>query len=175
MKMQKFILLRGHQGSGKSTFASEKIAEFQNAYPQAKIYHIENDKELTDANGMYQFNTKKLAAAQQKGMATLKNALKFGQQNQTTNILIINSNTYQKANACLTLLDLANKYGFKTEVYRLHNFYPNLHRVPEHEVLAAYHRLNQNRVRNEIHVPATCPISAEQQAEIDEMENFQAA
>ena len=48
----KFILLRGHQGSGKSTFASEKIAEFQNAYPQAKIYHIENDKELTDANGM---------------------------------------------------------------------------------------------------------------------------
>ena len=47
--------------------------------------------------------------------------------------------------------------------------------MPEHEVLAAYHRLNQNRVRNEIHVPATCPISAEQQAEIDEMEKFQAA
>ena len=108
MKMQKFILLRGHQGSGKSTFASEKIAEFQNAYPQAKIYHIENDKELTDANGMYQFNTEKLVAAQQKGMATLKNALKFGQQNQTTDILIINSNTNQKASVCRTLLDLAN-------------------------------------------------------------------
>ena len=27
--MQKFILLRGHQGSGKSTFAEQKIAEFQ--------------------------------------------------------------------------------------------------------------------------------------------------
>ena len=140
---------------------AKKIVEFQNAYPQAKIYHIENDKELTDANGMYQFNTEKLVAAQQKGMATLKNALKFGQQNQTTDILIINSNTNQKASVCRTLLDLANKYGFETEVYRLHNFYPNLHCVPENEVLAAYHRLNQNCVKNEIDVPATCPISAE--------------
>ena len=48
--MQKFILLRGHQGSGKSTFAEQKIAEFQKDFLNAQIVHIENDKELTDEN-----------------------------------------------------------------------------------------------------------------------------
>lgn len=42
--MQKFILLLGHQGSGKSTFSTEKIAQFQREYPQTIIHHIENDK-----------------------------------------------------------------------------------------------------------------------------------
>lgn len=167
--MQKFILLRGHQGSGKSTFAEQKIAEFQKEFPNAQIVHIENDKELTDENGVYRFSREALAQAQQKGMVVLKNTLKFGQQYKQNPILIINSNTNQKANACRSLLDLAKKFGFETEVYRLHNFYPNLHHVPENDVLAAYFRLNQNRVKGEIHVPAEQPISAAQQATIDEM------
>ena len=135
--MQKFILLRGHQGSGKSTFAEQKIAEFQKEFPNAQIVHIENDKELTDENGVYRFSREALAQAQQKGMVVLKNTLKFGQQHKQNPILIINSNTNQKANACRSLLDLAKKFGFETEVYRLHNFYPNLHNVPENDVLAA--------------------------------------
>ena len=170
--MQKFILLRGHQGSGKSTFAEQKIAEFQKEFPNAQIVHIENDKELTDENGVYHFSREALVQAQQKGMAVLKNTLKFGQQHKQNPILIINSNTNQKANACRSLLDLAKKFVFETEVYRLHNFYPNLHNVPENDVLAAYFRLNQNRVKGEIHVPAEQPISAAQQAAIDEMGEF---
>lgn len=51
--MQKFVLIRGHQGSGKSTYAAKLIAEFQQTYPDAKVVHIENDKELTDENGVY--------------------------------------------------------------------------------------------------------------------------
>lgn len=172
MKMQKFILLRGHQGSGKSTFAEQKIAEFQKEFPNAQIVHIENDKELTDENGVYRFSREALAQAQQKGMVVLKNTLKFGQQHKQNPILIINSNTNQKANACRSLLDLAKKFGFETEVYRLHNFYPNLHNVPENDVLAAYFRLNQNRVKGEIHVPAEQPISAAQQAAIDKIGKF---
>ena len=46
--MHLFILIRGHQGAGKSTFAQEKIAEFKQQYPQAHIFHIENDIEMTD-------------------------------------------------------------------------------------------------------------------------------
>ena len=42
--MQKFILLRGHQGSGKSTYAAELIVQFKNEHPNAQIVHIENDK-----------------------------------------------------------------------------------------------------------------------------------
>lgn len=170
--MQKFILLRGHQGSGKSTFAAEKIAQFQREYPQAIIYHIENDKELTDEQGVYRWSPEAVEKAIQKGTATFKNALKFGQQHRHTDILIINSNTNQKANACRALLDLARKNHFETEVYRLHNFYPNAHNVPESEVLAAYQRLNENRVKGEIHVPAALPISAAQQAILDEMATF---
>ena len=111
--MQKFILLRGHQGSGKSTFAEQKIAEFQKEFPNAQIVHIENDKELTDENGVYRFSREALAQAQQKGMVVLKNTLKFGQQHKQKPILIINSNTNQKANACRSLLDLAKNSVLK--------------------------------------------------------------
>lgn len=65
--MQKFILLRGHQGSGKTTHAAELIAQFQHAHPNAQIVHIENDQELTNANGEYQWSSEALAAAQEKG------------------------------------------------------------------------------------------------------------
>ena len=41
--MQKFILIRGHQGSGKSTFAEQKAAEFKAKYRDAEIVRIEND------------------------------------------------------------------------------------------------------------------------------------
>ena len=33
--MQKFILLRGHEGAGKTTYAARLIAQFQRDYPQA--------------------------------------------------------------------------------------------------------------------------------------------
>ena len=72
--------------------------------------------------------------------------LKIRRQNPNHNILIIHSNTNQKASRCRHLLDLAKKSGFETEIYRMHNFYPNLHGVKEHDVLAAYIKLNQNRV-----------------------------
>ena len=78
--MQKFILLRGHQGSGKTTHAAELIAQFQHAHPNAQIVHIENDQELTNANGEYQWSSEALAAAQEKGRARFKTALKQGQQ-----------------------------------------------------------------------------------------------
>lgn len=168
--MQKYILLRGHQGSGKSTFAQEKIQAFQRDFPNAHIFHIENDLEMTDENGIYHFSNENVAKAREKGLNTTKFALKLGQKQPETPILIINSNTNQKASACRHLLDLAKKHHFKTEVYRLHNFYPNIHRVPEYEVLSAYIRLNNNALKEEIHVAAVAPISAEIQKIVDEMQ-----
>ena len=112
--MQKFILLRGHQGSGKSTYAAELIAQFQQAYPNAQIIHIENDQELTNEHGEYQWSREALAAAQEKGRARFKTALKQGQQHPERDILIINSNTNQKATACIPMLQGARKHGFQT-------------------------------------------------------------
>lgn len=171
--MQKFILLRGHQGSGKSTYAAELIAQFQQAHPNAQIVHIENDQELTNERGEYQWSREALAAAQEKGRARFKTALKQGQQHPERDILIINSNTNQKANACIAMLQAARKHGFQTEVYRLHNFLPNHHNVDESSVLAAYIRLNQNPLRDEIHVPAVQAMSPEQHAQIQAMTQFQ--
>ena len=79
--MQKFILLRGHQGSGKSTFAHEKIKAFQEQYPDAEIVHIENDLWMTDKNGNYQFTVEGIEQAQRKGQTMMLNACKRAKQN----------------------------------------------------------------------------------------------
>ena len=139
--MQKFILIRGHQGSGKSTFAEQKAAEFKAQYPDAEVVRIENDVFITDEYGEYRWSGEAVDKAQKRGNALMTETLRLGRQNPNRNILIINSNTNQKASRCRHLLDLAKKSGFETEVYRLHNFYPNLHGVKEHDVLAAYIKL----------------------------------
>ena len=168
--MQKFILIRGHQGSGKSTFAEQKAAEFKAQYPDAEVVRIENDLFITDEYGEYRWSGEAVDKAQKRGNALMTETLRLGRQNPNRNILIINSNTNQKASRCRHLLDQAEKSGFETEVYRLHNFYPNLHGVKEHDVLAAYIKLNKNRVANEIHVDAVQPANAEQLEKIEQMQ-----
>ena len=168
--MQKFILIRGHQGSGKSTFAEQKAAEFKAQYPDAEVVHIENDLFITDEYGEYRWSGEAVDKAQKRGNALMTETLRLGRQNPNRNILIINSNTNQKASRCRHLLDQAEKSGFETEIYRLHNFYPNLHGVKEHDVLAAYIKLNQNRVANEIHIEAMQPANAEQLEKIEQMQ-----
>ena len=129
--MQKFILIRGHQGSGKSTFAEQKAAEFKAQYPDAEVVRIENDVFITDEYGEYRWSGEAVDKAQKRGNALMTETLRLGRQNPNRNILIINSNTNQKASRCRHLLDQAEKSSFETEVYRLHNFYPNLHGVKE--------------------------------------------
>ena len=157
--MQRFILLRGHQGSGKSTFADELMAQFAKDYPNALIVRIENDLLLTDDEGNYNWSPERLDKAQSQGLAMMKQALKTGQANPNQDILIINSNTNQKSSACVHLLQMARKHGFDTQVYRLHNFFDNTHNVKERDVLSAYVKLNQNRLRDEIHVAAIQPMN----------------
>ena len=168
--MQKLILIRGHQGSGKSTFAEQKAAEFAKQYPDAEIIRIENDLLLTDENGVYRWSGEAVDKAQKQGNAMMRNALIAGRANPVRPILIINSNTNQKASRCHHLLDWAAKHGFHTEAYRLHNFFPNQHGVKERDVLAAYVKLNHNPLPGEIHIEAVQPASAAQLAQIEQMQ-----
>ena len=121
--MQKFILIRGHQGSGKTTFAKQKLTEFAEKFPHATIIHLENDLLLTDENGVYRWSGDLVDKAQSQNLATFKNALKQGQQNPSQDILIVNSNTNQKSSACIHLITMAKRFGFDVEIYRLHNFF----------------------------------------------------
>lgn len=150
--MQKFILIRGHQGSGKTTFAKQKIADFQHQYPNADIIHLENDILLTDEQGHYHWTPERVDKAQRQNLATFKQKLKYGQQYPHQNILIVNSNTNQKSSSCIHLIQIAKKFGFNVEIYRLHNFFDNLHRVKITDVLSAYVNLNNNPLANEIHI-----------------------
>ena len=75
--MRKFIVVRGHAGSGKTTFAKEKIKEFKNEYPQAQIYHLENDMFLTDEAEIYTWSPKLLEEAKRKVAREIKQAYKL--------------------------------------------------------------------------------------------------
>lgn len=151
--MQKFILLRGHEGAGKSTFAQQKIGEFKQHHANSHIILLDNDLYLLNENGVYCFDFERFAQAHQKDKERFQAALQFGQCNPTSNILIINANPNQKAKACYTQLQQAQSYGFITEIYRLHYFFDNVHGVSQDDVNRSYIRLNNNPVEGEIHIP----------------------
>ena len=150
--MQKFILLRGHEGSGKSVFAQAKIAEFLRVYPNAEIVHIDNDLALTDAAGRYRFDFAAFAQAHRSNMEKQAAAFARGRQNPQRAMLVINANPNQKRKTCETMLVAARDHGFITETYRLHHFYPNVHNVSPADVAKSYERLNANPVAGEIHI-----------------------
>lgn len=167
--MQKFILLRGHEGSGKSTFAREKIAAFLCDYPQAVIVHLDNDLALLDKYGVYHFDFEQFAVAHRRNMAAQQAAFEWGRRYPHRAMLIINANPNQKAKTCFRQLDAAKSHGFVCEVYRLHNFFDNLHQVSQAEVLRGYRRLNENPVAGERHIAPVCGMNAEQKALFEQM------
>lgn len=152
--MKKFILLRGHEGSGKSTFALEKIAQFQHDYPQAFIVHIDNDQLLLDENGVYHFEFEAFTQAHRNNMAKQQATFDLALQEPNRDILLINANPNQKSSTCQLFLEQARACGFICEIYRLHNFFQNLHQVQEEDVLRSFLRLQNNPIDGEIHVPA---------------------
>lgn len=161
--MQQFILIRGHQGSGKTTFATQKINEFKQKYPKAHITHIENDLLLTDPQGNYHWSPEALNKAQHTSAQLMKSACQSALQHPHIPTLIINSNTNQNASACLKLIELAKEHHLNTTTYRLQNFFPNQHHVDATDVLAAYHRIQQQPLAEENLIPAIQHISAELQ------------
>ena len=150
--MQKFILLRGHECSGKSTFSRTQIRQFQENFPDAHIIHIDNDLALTDKNGVYHFDFEKFAQAHRDNMATQQAAFAQGQREPHRPMLVINANPNQKAKTCQQWIDAALQHGFVVEVYRLHRFFPNLHGVSEDDVQKSYARLDANPIAGEIHI-----------------------
>ncbi|OOH92086.1 hypothetical protein BMT54_00755 [Pasteurellaceae bacterium 15-036681] len=164
--MQKLIIIRGHSGSGKSTFAQQKISEFQVKYPNAQIYHIENDKFL-EQDGEYHWTPERFRIAKKQAEQALSSALDFAKQNPQADILIVLSNVGAKANAITDLVDKAKNQRMVTEVYHMQNFFKNTHNVRKSTVYAMFIDINNNPVENEIFVPTVQPMSKRDRVRIE--------
>lgn len=173
--MHKFILLRGHEGSGKSFFAAEQAALFYQQYPDARIVLIDNDLALIDADGNYHFDFEKFAAAHRENMQRQQQAFAYAVGHPQENILVVNANPNQKAKTCAAQIQAALAHGFAVEIYRLHNFFANLHHVAEDDVLRSHARLDANPVADEIHVAAVRPMNEAQRQRLRQLFAVQAA
>lgn len=163
--MKQYVLLRGHEGSGKSTFAAQYMAWFRRVYPHAYVLCLDNDEALYDENGQYHFDFPTFQAAHQANMQRQQNTWAMGLAEPHRDILLINANPNQKTKTCLKWLQQAQQHGFETVVYRLHNFFSNAHGVAEHEVWQSYARLNANPVAGEKHLTPVQAMTAAQRAQ----------
>ncbi|WP_298043780.1 RNA ligase [uncultured Campylobacter sp.] len=157
--MRKFIVVRGHAGSGKTTFAKEKIKEFKNEYPQAQIYHLENDMFLTDEAGVYTWSPKLLEDAKRKVAREIKQAYKFALENKDKDVLIVLSNVSARTKELLGLKEQAAQNGFIFECFRMQNFFASEHGVDEDTVIAMFIKVANNKIEGEILIPPVNPMS----------------
>lgn len=146
--MKKLIIVRGHSGSGKTTFALQKMAEFKAEYPKADIFHIENDQFLMEDN-LYVWTEARFQRAKKLAREKLQNAFECVEQSEK-DILIVISNVGINLAEIDRTLSRAKALDMQTEVYRMTNFFQNQHNVPVETVRSMYQGLCDNPVENEI-------------------------
>ncbi|SUT86618.1 Uncharacterised protein [Actinobacillus ureae] len=147
--MRKLIIIRGHSGSGKSTFAKQKIAEFKQCFPSGKVFHIENDQFLYE-NGEYIWKKERFQSAKILAEQKLALAWQFAEMYFQMPILIIISNVNLSLQAVEKYQNIANSLQMKIEKYRLVNFFKNQHHVDISTALSMYLALEQQPLDNEI-------------------------
>ncbi|WGE32986.1 recombinase RecA [Actinobacillus genomosp. 1] len=147
--MRKLIIIRGHSGSGKSTFAKQQIAEFELRFPSGKVFHIENDQFLYE-NGEYVWTKERFQSAKILAEQKLASAWKFAKDYPQISILIVISNVNLSLPAVEKYQNIANSLQMTIEKYRLMNFFKNQHRVDVYTVLSMYLALEQQPLDDEI-------------------------
>ncbi|MGX2970591.1 hypothetical protein [Ursidibacter sp. B-7004-1] len=156
--MQKLIIIRGHSGSGKSTFAHQKIVEFKNTFSNAIIYHIENDKYMIKG-GVYSWTRTAYVQAKQSAKQDIQQAFQQMALNPTLNILLVISNVGANRREIDEYLSLAETYKIDIEIYRMQNFFRNQHNVSLSIVCKMYLDILATPLPNEILIPAVKPMS----------------
>ncbi|MDO4431054.1 MAG: hypothetical protein Q4B95_07165 [Lonepinella koalarum] len=146
--MKKLIIVRGHSGSGKTTFALNKISEFLQQYPQADIFHIENDHFLME-NGQYCWTEERFKRAKKLAWEKLQKAFHIVEKS-SRDILIIISNVGVNVAEIDRTLARAKALNMQTEIYRMTNFFQNQHNVPVEIVQSMYQSLCEYPIKGEI-------------------------
>lgn len=147
--MHKLIIIRGHSGSGKTTFALKKIAEFKRQYPVGHVFHIENDHYLIE-NDKYIWTEQRFRQARLQAQKNIYRAFRFCRKHNAPDCLIVISNVGVNKQEIQCFVHQAEKQNMQVEIYRLRHFYPNIHHVPEDTVMSMYRHLCANPIEGEI-------------------------
>lgn len=115
-KKQTLIIVRGIQGSGKSTFAKKFL--------EAGFIHHENDKFFTDENGVYKFDLSKHQEAKDETLRMVMKDLREGKN-------VVVSNTFNSLKELHQYKDLAEALEVKVKVVKMELNFESLHSVPK--------------------------------------------
>ncbi|MGQ0286231.1 hypothetical protein ACT2CV_03355 [Pasteurellaceae bacterium 22721_9_1] len=152
--MKKLIIIRGHSGSGKTTFAKQKMVEFKRDYPEAKIFHVENDRYLSE-KGQYIWTEQRFQQAKKKAYQYLQYAFRYCDRFPEKHVLIVISNVGVNVQEIHRTLTKAAHLGLEREVYRMMNFFENQHKVNAETIQSMFNALNENIIEGEIKIKNT--------------------
>jgi|GEM_PF-99625 hypothetical protein len=165
--MKKIIILRGHQGSGKSTYAKELFNKFKAEYNNALIYEVSYDDILVKENGgEYIWTPENITNAMNIAWNEYREFVK-AHGSRDENILVVHSATNKTLKAFKSYIDYAKKRGYKVEVIRLTSFFDNTHNCSAKIVADAFIKIDQNPIKDEIILPCQKGPSDEILAEIE--------
>lgn len=151
--MKKLVILRGHQGSGKSTYAKKLIADFLEKYPNGLTLEVSYDDILVEQqNGEYNWSPENIAKAQEQAWLDFRD---FVKKIQKQDVLVVHSATNQTTKAFKKYVDFAKSRRFEVQFIRLTDFYPNLHNCDDLVVAATYAKIYNNPVEGETIMPQT--------------------
>jgi predicted kinase len=117
---QELVLVRGHSGSGKSTFAA--------SFVPFGYKHFENDSFFVGEDGVYTFDFAFHQVAKDECVKKAVQALLDGES-------VVVSNTFTKVVEMDSLVSFAQELGIAIRVFEMENNFENTHNVPEAVIL----------------------------------------
>ena len=159
LEQKRLVIVRGHSGSGKSTFSSTYLFALTDAFKrnnpsladQLKTIKLENDEFLykkgKKGDTIYDWSFDNVDRVQ----AQLDKAFNYC-INENYNLIIL-SNVFAVQNSVQKFIDIAKTNGYEIEIYRTQNWYPNIHNVPQNRVTNMFLQIESNRLDNQIDVP----------------------
>ena len=116
--MNKLWIIRGHSGSGKTTFAiSLELA-----------FHFETDQYFMNNCGFYQYEPSALDAAHEWNLRQAESAMR-------TRHDIVVSNTFVKKKDVLPYLELAKQHNYNVRICHCTGEYESQHDVPKKTIM----------------------------------------
>jgi predicted kinase len=124
---KKLILIRGIPGSGKTTLAKNMVKQ-----SSGSLVHFEADMFFIDDDGLYRFDSAKLADAHRWCEKQTQSALETGRS-------VVVSNTFVQRWEMQAYVDMTDEMGITLQVIECHGNYKSTHNVPARTIIKMKH------------------------------------